>query len=826
MPKVLLGNAATQPAQNGTNFMPPIYATWNNSGLEAQSQIELPAGKLRHFSWYQNYLASSGNVTKLAIRVNGIESALSVTAPAGALGRFEDMTNEVTVADGDLVTVAMTGSLAVYSSRITSTSVEFEADGDYPVAVFASTALGSTGAVTSTSGTNFVPFGDHGNPYSTEANSVMPLRAPGSVNRLRIIVTSNTKTVDTHVYLRKNGADSALAVTIPAGFVGVIADNSHSVAVTSGDTINLRYDGVGGTGALQWSFAAVRFTGSGKKWDCFARGDTNSWNLENQVRYITLFGEGDYSASAPETERQARVPFNTIATNLRVQIDYGIAGTIPVTFKLRINGQDGDMSVTPPLNTTGWFEDVSNYDQILAGDLVAIRATAGSNTLTGTVRYTMVTLQEGLIINQSLRPGSGTVLIDGQLAVLQSDAKPTPGAGSVTIDGRNPYAAAVWRVWPVTGRVSVDGFAPMLRYSGSASVVTGGITVTGYPAIVNAVVATQQVLLAMGTETPPAKASGEALLAMGEIVPVVKATFESALALGEIIPGVTVSEQALLVLADGERCTSQRCQLWRITRRDGEVFCFTSLDEDYPWGDEIYEACRSLDPSAAEQQSVLGSTGNVELKGILSSDRITEADLYGGFYDDCFVEVWLANFDPQIKEPPKRIAAGWAGNLSHGEQGFTMEVLGPGTRLDQQALVQNVTPMCNWNFGDGRCQYNREAAKLTGTVTKRGTRLTFVASLSGDGAPFIWENGLCRWKTGANIGQECEVKTITFSSGVISLWALPAYVPTVGDTFELLPGCDRSADTCKNVYGQLLNFGGYPDVPGTDAIADTPDAKT
>lgn len=828
MSKVLLGYASGQPAQNGTSFAVPCYTTYTASfSTESLHQIELPAGKLRNFSWYQSSIFSGSNVTKLAVRVNGSESALSITAPAGTVGRFEDLTHEVTLAENDLVTIGQTGSAAPYDARISECSVEFEADSGHPVAVFASPPIGDTGSINNTTANNFTWFGDHGNPTSDESATKMLLRAPGSMSRLRVTVSTNTKTADAQVHLRINGADSGLMVTIPAGTTGAFTDTTHTVSVTTGDFVNLRYDGGGsGTGEFNWGQAAVRFTGSGKQWDMSARGQTSGWNLYDTPALWPMFAKGDGSATVAEGVVQARVPFNTIAKNLRIQVDWGIGGTVPITVKLRINGQDGDMAVTPPMNTLGWFEDISHYDQIMAGDLVCIRASAGSNNSSGTLRYSMVTLQEGLVINQSLRPGAGAVELTGYQAMIQADAKVEPPAGSLTVSGKTPHAAAAWRPRISVGRVSVLGIAPELRYSASVQVGVGALTISSRPIMVNSVAASQQAVMAIGVEVPPAMASSQAITAIGEVIPDVKATFEAVLTAGEIIPPVAVSTQTILVLADGERCTSARCQLWRITRRDGEIFRFTSLDEDYPWGDQVFEACQSLDPSAAEQQSVLGSTGNVELKGILSSDRITEADLYGGFYDDCFVEVWLANYDPQVREPPKRIAAGWAGNLSHGEQGFNMEVLGPGARLDQQALVQSVAPQCRWNFGDGRCLYNRDAHKLTGAVRKRGNRIKFVATISGGAGSLQWANGLCRWLTGVNAGQACEVKTVEFGTGIITLWALPAFVPQVADTFELLPGCDRSADTCKNVYGQFLNFGGYPDVPGTDAIADTPNAKT
>jgi uncharacterized phage protein (TIGR02218 family) len=63
------------------------------------------------------------------------------------------------------------------------------------------------------------------------------------------------------------------------------------------------------------------------------------------------------------------------------------------------------------------------------------------------------------------------------------------------------------------------------------------------------------------------------------------------------------------------------------------------------------------------------------------------------------------------------------------------------------------------------------------------------------------------------------------SDAEISLWALAPFLPEPGDEFIMQPGCDLSAATCKNVYSNLINFGGFKDVPGNDAITATPIAK-
>jgi hypothetical protein len=48
--------------------------------------------------------------------------------------------------------------------------------------------------------------------------------------------------------------------------------------------------------------------------------------------------------------------------------------------------------------------------------------------------------------------------------------------------------------------------------------------------------------------------------------------------------------------------------------------------------------------------------------------------------------------------------------------------------------------------------------------------------------------------------------------------AAPALDPVTGDPLpvmvDLAPGCDLRAETCHARFGNLLNFGGFPEIPG------------
>lgn len=109
-------------------------------------------------------------------------------------------------------------------------------------------------------------------------------------------------------------------------------------------------------------------------------------------------------------------------------------------------------------------------------------------------------------------------------------------------------------------------------------------------------------------------------------------------------------------------------------------------------------------------------------------------------------------------------------------------------------------------------QYAVTAGVYTFAPADRGETVAFTFSY----AQGYFTYGLVTWLTGANAGYSMDVRQ--FSPGQVIL-ALPMTYPiTIGDTFTIAAGCDKTAATCKSRYANLVNFRGEPFIPGTDAI--------
>ena len=58
----------------------------------------------------------------------------------------------------------------------------------------------------------------------------------------------------------------------------------------------------------------------------------------------------------------------------------------------------------------------------------------------------------------------------------------------------------------------------------------------------------------------------------------------------------------------------------------------------------------------------------------------------------------------------------------------------------------------------------------------------------------------------------------------ITLWQPPEAPFAVGQNLTLTAGCDKRAQTCRVKFANLLNFRGFPDMPGEALLIRAPRA--
>lgn len=258
--------------------------------------------------------------------------------------------------------------------------------------------------------------------------------------------------------------------------------------------------------------------------------------------------------------------------------------------------------------------------------------------------------------------------------------------------------------------------------------------------------------------------------------------------------------------------STRLCRCFRLTRLDGHVLGFTDHDEDVTLDGLRCLAGAAL--SATEAASTLGtSPDEMEAHGAFSDDAITEADLSAGVYDGAKVEV----FDVDWSAPDTRHLLGryTVGEVERGALGFRAELRSMSATLDRPTGRVH-TSLCDVRrLGDSRCGVNLRPWQSAATVSAVNGTEVQVTGLDGFPSGFF-DRGTIRWDTGSNAGAEADVRVNLNSGGAVtlSLWREPVGVPQPGDVLTVFAGCDRTAATCRNRFGNLANFRGFPHMPG------------
>ena len=290
--------------------------------------------------------------------------------------------------------------------------------------------------------------------------------------------------------------------------------------------------------------------------------------------------------------------------------------------------------------------------------------------------------------------------------------------------------------------------------------------------------------------------------------------------LHRVQPTFAIAQVGAEILYKRLPCTTRLAQIWTITRADGQVYRFTSLDEDLRDQGNLYKSCGSLNPTASEQVSETDQASNMDLSGAIGPDGISQEDLYAGLFDGADVEAWLVPWAGTA--PRKRLAKGRFGPFEMTDTGFKVEVLGDGAKLQQTPLVFTLQPGCRWRFGDLRtCKKDLAPLTVTGTIDSAIGQREFTDAARGEAAGYF-SFGRVTFTSGDNIGVSAEIKEHT-TGGHFVLWPRVPYAIAAGDDYSMTPGCTNLKQGSNGTNGcddwsNYVNYGGFRDVPTKDKV--------
>ena len=257
---------------------------------------------------------------------------------------------------------------------------------------------------------------------------------------------------------------------------------------------------------------------------------------------------------------------------------------------------------------------------------------------------------------------------------------------------------------------------------------------------------------------------------------------------------------------------------WRISRTDGVTLGFTDHDRVLTFESTAFEPESGFAASEVRSGSDL-SVDAQDAEGVLTSDRITETDIIDGRWDNAGVDLWRVNW----ADPSQRVLIrhGAVGQIRRGRMAFVAEVRSLAHVLGQ-TVGRTFQSSCDAALGDARCGVNLQASAFKGSgavmslVRDRG----FVASGLGSFAAGWFAAGTVEWTSGANVGRRAEVMMheVAVSTVTITLLEMPVRAIGFSDGFVIRAGCDKRLETCRDRFANALNFRGFPNIPGQDAV--------
>lgn len=264
--------------------------------------------------------------------------------------------------------------------------------------------------------------------------------------------------------------------------------------------------------------------------------------------------------------------------------------------------------------------------------------------------------------------------------------------------------------------------------------------------------------------------------------------------------------------------TTSFATCWKVVRTDDEIFGFTDHDKDLtvPVGvGVLYKARTGYTRTTIETSSSL-AVDNLDLEGIFDDASITELDIVAGLWDYADVEIFQVNW-ADLTQGVCKMRKGRLGEVKAGRSTFVTELRGLLQNV-QQEVGRVFGPQCDADLFDARCAVDPIAFTDTAAVTAVTSRRVFAAS-SLSRADGFFDAGKVTFTSGDNNGLSMEVKLSLNAGGAIQLQLPMPFDVQVGDTFTIRAGCaEKSLSMCRDKFSNVINFRGFPYVPGTDQM--------
>lgn len=269
-------------------------------------------------------------------------------------------------------------------------------------------------------------------------------------------------------------------------------------------------------------------------------------------------------------------------------------------------------------------------------------------------------------------------------------------------------------------------------------------------------------------------------------------------------------------------------RMLRLDLRDGGTLAITDHSADIAF--DLGDGSVTYSPRTGILPSDLSlSTGfdadEVEITGPLVETatedwHVTKAMVLGGRFDDATVRFFEVNWR-DLTMGAIKLMRGIVYMANVEGSTFKLSIRSEISRFSQE-IGRTITAYCDADFGDTRCGY--VITPLSATITAVTSEREFTVSFTGTYADNFFNRGTVTFTSGALAGTR-PVEVFDWSAaGQVATYVELVALPEIGDTLELRQGCGKTRTDCIE-YANIVNFRGFPDVPGTDQVLRYPNPQ-
>ena len=249
----------------------------------------------------------------------------------------------------------------------------------------------------------------------------------------------------------------------------------------------------------------------------------------------------------------------------------------------------------------------------------------------------------------------------------------------------------------------------------------------------------------------------------------------------------------------------------RIETTSGTIIYLTRYTRDLTMNGHTYLSAGTYDFSAYTAGTGLSSS-MVDLEGIAGMAGISYDALASGLFDNARCYLFKTTWKTPI-EDEEPITASILGKTTLKDDKYVIEEMSLIDVLNQ-SVGETYTVTCPKTFGGTEfAGCKKVVPDSTGTLTGVTSSSVFTDNTRTE-ADDWYGNGTIEFTSGANAGLgPKELKSYTLA-GVITTFEPFHYLPEVGDTYTMKPGCrKRQNEDCRDKWDNVVNFGGFIHIP-------------